>query len=197
MLFVIQDHLFLILLWLVAIKFCQITIYPYLKSTFGDNLAYGVAYPCGMLFYGLITWYFGLIDLPIQWALLPFGIAGIYALSKKEYVINDICKNLKWDGIFISIFFFVLLFRYKLDRMAIVGSADGYITEQYMDAAFLGSIMNNPGITPMDPWFAHGTLEIYYYLGHWIFGAFGVLTGGGTLSFTISLYLPSRLYPES
>ena len=37
-----------------------------------------------------------------------------------------------------------------------------------MDMAWVAAIMRAPVVTPPDPWFVGGTLDVYYYLGHWL-----------------------------
>lgn len=60
--------------------------------------------------------------------------------------------------------------------------------EKFMDAAFLGSIMLDPAVTPLDPWYAGGELSIYYYLGHWMCGVLGIFAGGApTVVFNLML----------
>jgi YYY domain-containing protein len=57
-----------------------------------------------------------------------------------------------------------------------------------MDHAFLASVMRNPVVPPLDPWFSGGTLAIYYYLGYWMFGALGLITGiPSTVVFNLAL----------
>ena len=46
-----------------------------------------------------------------------------------------------------------------------------------MDLAWVAAIMRAPVVTPPDPWFAGGTLDIYYYLGHWLMAQLGLLAG--------------------
>ena len=49
--------------------------------------------------------------------------------------------------------------------------------EKFMDHAFLASIINNPVIPPIDPWYSGGDLNMYYYMGHWMMGALGYIAG--------------------
>ncbi len=49
--------------------------------------------------------------------------------------------------------------------------------EKFMDHAFLASVMRTPVVPPLDPWFAGGSLNVYYYLGYWMFGCLGIVTG--------------------
>jgi YYY domain-containing protein len=59
---------------------------------------------------------------------------------------------------------------------------------KFMDHAFLASIMREPVVPPLDPWFSGGTLTIYYYLGYWMFGAIGLIAGvPSTVVFNLAL----------
>ena len=46
-----------------------------------------------------------------------------------------------------------------------------------MNHAFIAAIMRSPVVPSLDPWFAGGDLTVYYYLGHWMMGCLGVVTG--------------------
>ena len=60
--------------------------------------------------------------------------------------------------------------------------------EKFMDHAFLASVMRNPVVPPLDPWFAGGSLNIYYYLGYWMFGCLGIVTGvPSNIAFNLAL----------
>jgi YYY domain-containing protein len=60
--------------------------------------------------------------------------------------------------------------------------------EKFMDHAFLASVMRNPVVPPLDPWFAGGTLNIYYYLGYWMFGCLGIVSGvPSNIAFNLAL----------
>lgn len=159
-----------VILWLIVLKFCQMTVYPYLKPTVG-TLAYGLAYPFSVLVLTFISWYLGFSGLPVQLSLVPFVVAGVGAVWKKLYDISEIRRSLRWDLVFFGAFALMLIAH--IYTPGIVPSG-----EKFMDAAFLGSIMLNPTVTPLDPWYAGGDLSIYYYFGHWMYGVLGVLTGG-------------------
>lgn len=171
-----------VILWLILIKFCQITLYPFLKSAVG-NLSYGCAYPAGILFLTIISWYLGTLSLPIYLALLPFVILGGYALLKKQYDLSELKSLLSWDAVFLATFLLMLTVRFASPGIIPSG-------EKFMDAAFLGSIMGTPIVTPVDPWFAGEALSIYYYLGHWMMGVLGVLSGGAPVV-VFNLMLPT------
>jgi len=49
--------------------------------------------------------------------------------------------------------------------------------EKFMDHAFLASVIRSPVVPPLDPWFAGGFLNVYYYLGYWMFGCLAIVSG--------------------
>jgi YYY domain-containing protein len=60
--------------------------------------------------------------------------------------------------------------------------------EKFMDHAFLASVMRSPVVPPLDPWFAGGSLNVYYYLGYWMFGCLGIVTGvPSNIAFNLAL----------
>lgn len=177
-----EAQILTVLLWLAVMKFCQMTIYPYLKPAAG-NLSYGLAYPFSVLLLTFVTWYLGAAGLPVQLALLLFAAAGVYAVVSKRYEVQENRKNLRWDLVFFSAFALMLISRFLTPGIVPSG-------EKFMDAAFLGSIMLAPGVTPLDPWYAGGELSIYYYLGHWMCGVLGIFAGGAS-TVVFNLMLPT------
>ncbi len=171
-----------VILWLILLKFCQITLYPWLKPALG-TLAYGLAYPAGILLLTFLSWYAGTVTLPVQLALVPFAVLGVCALLRKRYDPVELKSSLRWDAVFLAAFVLMLLVRFAAPGIIPSG-------EKFMDAAFLGSIMNSPVVTPADPWFAGESLSIYYYLGHWMTGVLGVLAGGAS-TVVFNLMLPT------
>ena len=53
-----------VVLWLIVMKFCQMTTYPYLNPAVG-NLSYGLGFPFSILVLTCVTWYLGLVGLPV------------------------------------------------------------------------------------------------------------------------------------
>ncbi|MDO5844158.1 MAG: DUF2298 domain-containing protein [Methanocorpusculum sp.] len=175
-----EAQILTVILWIAAIKFCQVTVYPYLRPAL-HNLSYGLAYPIGILLLTLISWYLGLIGVPVQFALLFFLIIGALAFYKKQYSREDFKKNLIWDVIFLAAFALMLTVRWFTPGIIPSG-------EKFMDAAFLGSIMQNPIVTPSDPWFAGENLSIYYYLCHWMCAVLGIISfGASTIVFNLMI----------
>ena len=178
----IESQILTVILWLIVIKFCQITLYPYLRPALG-KISYGLAYPVGILLLTIVSWYLGLAGLPVQLVLILFAVLGGVALYKKQYTKDDLRAQIQWDIVFLSAFALLLIVRWFTPGIIPSG-------EKFMDAAFLGSIMLNPTVTPPDPWFAGGSLDIYYYLGHWMMAVLGILTLG-TSTVVFNLMLPT------
>lgn len=176
----VEGQILTVILLLLVIKFCQLSVYPYLKPAL-KSISYGLAYPVGILLLTLFSWYLGIMGLPVQFALLPFaGLAG-FAVWKKQYSFAELKEHAVFDIVFLAGFFFLLAVRFTYPGIIPTG-------EKFMDAAFLGSVMNNPVVTPADPWFGGAALSIYYYLGHWMMGVLGILAlGESTVVFNLML----------
>ncbi|MCP1715750.1 YYY domain-containing protein [Methanocalculus alkaliphilus] len=170
-----------VILWLIALKILQISIYPLLRPTLGE-IAYPLSYPLSLLAFTLFSWYAGLLHLPVQLAALFFLLLGSVMLIRKEYVPEDLKRNLRWDAVFLAGFLYLLEIRFFNPSIS--------FAEKFMDHAFLASVMRNPVVPPPDPWFAGGDLSIYYYLGHWMAGALGITIGGESVV-VFNLMLPT------
>jgi YYY domain-containing protein len=157
-----------VLSWLVLLKFLQVSAYPLLRGPLG-RLAYPVSFTGGILAFSALSWYLGLLRLPVALAALPFlGILG-WAVIRGRYSRDDLKPQLRWDLVFLGAFTLMLLVR--LANPAILSA------EKFMDHAFIASIMRSPVIPPADPWYAGGTMNIYYYGGYWLLAVLGTLTG--------------------
>jgi YYY domain-containing protein len=168
-----------VIVWLGAVFLLQLSFWPYLKKWLGDY-AFPAAFPASVLTFTLISWYCGLFSLPLQLALVPFVVLFGYALWKREITWTALKREWKWVGVFLLFFVFLLEVRF-------VNPSISY-AEKFMDHAFIASIMRTPVVPPVDPWFLGGTLDVYYYLGYWIFGALGVVTGiPSTIVFNLAL----------
>lgn len=172
-----------VLLWLAVIKVLQLGTWPVLDRTLG-RLSAAAAYPASVLLFTLASWYFGLLGLPVWLALLPFIGAIAYAGSQRFYTMERLRSTLLWDLAFLIPFLFMLEVRW-------INPTISY-AEKFMDHAFLASIMRQPTVPPLDPWYAGGTLDVYYYLGYWMSGALGLVTGVPSMV-TFNLVLPTVL----
>lgn len=156
-----------LLLWAGLLKGLQLALWPRLRPALGDY-AYPSAYPASLLLFALATWYCGLLRVPVALALLLFVALGAYGLYRGDY--RGIRGFIAHDAVFLVGFLFALSVRF-------MNPVIGCFSEQYMNHAFLASVMREPVVPPLDPWFAGGHLTVYYYLGHWLMGCLGVVTG--------------------
>lgn len=174
-----NEFVFPIISWLVLIKFLHLGAWPVLDRTLG-GLASAAAYPASILAFTLLSWYGGLFGLPVWFSLLPFVGVAIYAGSRGFYTKERLRSSLIWDLIFLIPFLFMLEVRW-------INPTISY-AEKFMDHAFLASIMRCPIVPPLDPWYAGGTLDVYYYVGYWMFGALGLVSGvPSTITFNFAL----------
>ncbi|HOI13639.1 MAG TPA: DUF2298 domain-containing protein [Methanoculleus sp.] len=173
------EYIVAVLLWLAVVKLLQLAIWPALDRTLG-SLAAAAAYPASILLFTLGSWYCGLLGLPIWLALLPFLAALAYAASRRFFTKERMRSALSWDLAFLVPFLFMLEVRW-------INPTISY-AEKFMDHAILASIMRQPIIPPLDPWYAGGTLDVYYYLGYWTNGVLGLVSGvPSTVAFNLAL----------
>ncbi|MDV2481695.1 hypothetical protein F8E02_06685 [Methanoculleus sp. Wushi-C6] len=168
-----------VLLWLAVIKVLHLGAWPALDRTFG-SLAAAAAYPASALLFTLGAWYCGLFGLPVWLAFLPFAGAAALAGVRRFYTKERLRGALTWDLAFLAPFLFMLEVRW-------INPTISY-AEKFMDHAILASIMRQPTVPPLDPWYAGGTLDVYYYLGYWMNGALGLVAGvPSTVTFNLAL----------
>ncbi len=172
-----------VLAWLAVIKALHLGTWPALDRTLG-SLAAAAAYPASVLLFTLLSWYCGILGLPILLALLPF-LAGIILAGMRGFYTRERLRSaLAWDLAFLVPFLFMLEVRW-------INPTISY-AEKFMDHAFIASIMRQPIVPPLDPWYAGGTLDVYYYIGYWMNGALG-LASGVPSTVTFNLALPTVL----
>ena len=178
-----EFQVFSVISWLIVLKVIQTGLWPLLKDSFKEY-AYPVSYPLSLMLFALFSWYAGIAGIPVQAALIPFAAAIVYSAFKGEYSRDSFEGVLKWDIVFLILFFFMLEVRYLNPSIS--------YAEKFMDHAFLASVMSNPVVLPLDPWYAGGNLNVYYYLGHWMMGALG-LTAFTKSAIAFNLILPTVL----
>ncbi len=167
--------------WLLLITVIQLAVWPYLRRVLG-SVAYPAAFTAGVLLFTLITWYCGLARIPLAAAMVPFVILLVYAFFTGKYSREAFHGVWKWEAVFLIFFLFMLEVRF-------VNPSISY-AEKFMDHAFLASVMRDPVVPPLDPWFAGGTLNTYYYLGYWMIGALGNVSAVPS-PITFNLALPT------
>ena len=174
-----ESQVLSVICWLVVLFILQLSLYPALKKTFG-TFAFPAAFAASLLVFSLLSWYCGLLHLPVQLAILPFIALMVFHLYQREYSLANLRKEWRWSLVFLIFFFLMLDVRF-------VNPTISY-AEKFMDHAFLASVMRTPLIPPLDPWFSGGTLNVYYYLGYWIFGCLGLVSGvPSNIAFNLAL----------
>jgi YYY domain-containing protein len=163
------DQVLYVISWLAILKLLQLSVWPLLRPLFG-RLAYPAAYTSSLLVLLLVSWYLGLAHLPTWVAIAPFLVILGAGIARRQYGRREWEGVLQWDLVFLVFFLFVLELRFFSPYVS-------HYSEQFMDLAWVASIMRNPVVTPLDPWFAGETLNIYYYLGHWLMAQLGLLSG--------------------
>jgi YYY domain-containing protein len=157
----------------------QISIYPSLKKAFG-SFAFPVAFSASLLTFTILSWYCGLCHLPVQLALLPFLALLVYHIWHHNYSLEELKKEWRWEILFLIFFLLMLDVRF-------VNPTISY-AEKFMDHAFLASVIRAPIVPPLDPWFSGGTLNVYYYLGYWMFGCLAIVSGvPSNIAFNLAL----------
>ncbi|MEI6293241.1 MAG: DUF2298 domain-containing protein [Methanomicrobiales archaeon] len=167
--------------WLLILTLLQLSLWPYLKRAIGD-LAFPVAFPASVLIFTIISWYCGLVRVPVQIALVPFIVLLLVALYRRDYTWKDIKGEWKWEFLFLVCFLFMLNVRFVNPSIS--------FAEKFMDHGFIASVMRDPVVPPLDPWFSGGYMNVYYYLGYWAIGGLGVVSGAPS-SIVFNLALPT------
>lgn len=118
--------------------------------------------------------------MPVQLALLPFLFLIAFHLYYRQYSLDDLKAAWHWEALFLICFFLMLDVRFVSPAIS--------FAEKFMDHGFLASVIRNPIVPPLDPWFAGGTLNVYYYLGYWMFGCLAIVSGvPSNIAFNLAL----------
>ena len=175
----VEQQIFSVISWLLVLTLIQISIYPSLKKTF-NSFAFPAAFSASLLIFTILSWYCGLCHLPVHLALLPFLALFVYHIWHRDYIVDDLKKEWHWEVLFLICFLLMLDVRF-------VNPTISY-AEKFMDHAFLASVIRAPIVPPLDPWFAGGTLNVYYYLGYWMFGCLAIVSGvSSNIAFNLAL----------
>jgi len=177
-----------VILWLSLLFGLHISLFPLFRSV-ACRVAMPLSLSIGVLLFTLLSFWVTLCNGPVSLSLLPFAILVVIACYR-EYLAGKILffrswglllsENWRYYALFFIVFGAMLLLR--------VYSPDISSAEKFMDHGFISSMMRNPQIPPLDPWFAGGDLSVYYYLGHWMLASMGLITGvPSTIVFTLAL----------
>ena len=167
------EHLLFTCTWLILyliLQFCTLLI---LRAWLSSALALPASFAVSLLWSCLISWYLAWLHFSPTYTLGVFFIlAGIvFGTVQKARVgiLSDLNEGKWYYALFFIVFLTMLVVRMFFPDIGPIG------WEKPMNHAFFASIMRTPVVPPLDPWFAGGTLEIYYYLGHWCFATLGII----------------------
>lgn len=155
--------------WIVLLTLFHLSLYPWVKQ-FLPSVAVPVSWTSGIILTALASWYAVYFGLPPAVGLLPLLLvfAGT-CLTKKIALYRNIPSEWRYYLLFFLVFGAMLIVRaYNPD----INGA-----EKFMDHGFLASMLRMPLIPPLDPWFAGGHLNVYYYFGHWMISVPAMIAG--------------------
>ncbi|HWQ66508.1 MAG TPA: DUF2298 domain-containing protein [Methanospirillum sp.] len=173
--------------WLIIIILLHLSLWPLFQRNL-PLIAVPLACSGSILLFTLFSFWAVLLGLDPVFGLLPFPIIFLYSLITGNTSglhtlsgwIRSISSEWRYYALFGFVFFTMLILR--------VYSPDISNAEKFMDHGFIASMIRSPQIPPLDPWFAGGTLSVYYYLGHWMLASLGMVSGvPSPVIFTIAL----------
>ncbi|MHB8053092.1 MAG: DUF2298 domain-containing protein, partial [Methanoregula sp.] len=174
-----EQQVLFVISWLAVLILLQISVYPSLKRTFG-TFAFPVSFSASLLVFTILSWYCGLVRIPVQLSLIPFLLLLVYHLWHRDYSLSELKNEWHWGLLFLICFFLMLDVRFVNPTIS--------FAEKFMDHAFLASVIRSPVVPPLDPWFGGGTLNVYYYLGYWLFGCLAIVSGvPSNIAFNLAL----------
>ena len=174
------DQILAVLSWLCLLFIIQLSIYPWIKKEL-PKVAIPVSWTAGIIIFSLSSWYAVFVGLPPLTGMIPVIVLLFYSLLLEgKSAFMGISRGRYYYLLFILVFASMLIVR--LYNPDINGA------EKFMDHAFIASIMHDPMVPPLDPWFAGGSLNVYYYFGQWILASLGLATGiSSNLLFNLAL----------
>lgn len=161
-----------VIFWFVFIEVLGLISIP-LAGITGNRLAdrgYSAAKTLGIVLFTYLAWLFsyvwGFNRRTILISVLLLCLISII-VYRKQRTLPEKKILLSNELLFAAGFFFFLLVRMYLPEI--------YRHEKFMDFAFLNTVMRTSSFPPIDPWFAGGSLEFYYYFGYLSVGVPGKL----------------------
>jgi YYY domain-containing protein len=166
-----------ILFFLIALEVIGLLAYP-LALTLAGNLrdsGYSLARPIGIIIVSIVAWLLSFMRLVPLTAGVYIGLLALAALAafivyRHRRVLEPDWDVLVQEAIFIATFLLAALFLMQKPEIFFASSED------FMNSAFLQSILRTDFLPLSDPWFA-GTSLPYYYLGHLAAAVLIVLSG--------------------
>ncbi|PWR70751.1 DUF2298 domain-containing protein [Methanospirillum stamsii] len=154
------DQVFAVLSWFVVLVAIHLSLYPWIKKIL-PKVAVPVSGTGGFILFSLGSWYSVYLGFSPLMGLVPVMLLyiGVMVLKLGHFYL-EIPKEWRYYLLFIVVFAAFLVVR--------MFNPDINGAEKFMDHGFLASILRNPMVPPLDPWFAGGELNVYYYFGHWM-----------------------------
>ncbi|MCY4466433.1 MAG: DUF2298 domain-containing protein [Chloroflexi bacterium] len=174
-----------VIVWYAAIFLIGALVFPLMYSIF-PNLAdggYGVSKLAGMLMIAWLAWAVSSLKISL-WsqaglllALLLVGLLSAMVAYRNRLRLLDFLREhwrrLAWMEL-LSIAAFLLMIGIRLTNPDLWHPYKG--GEKPMDFAFLNGVLRSTTFPPIDPWFAGGFIN-YYYFGYVLLGAPTLLLG--------------------
>ncbi|MYH64057.1 MAG: hypothetical protein F4136_00170 [Chloroflexi bacterium] len=174
-----------VVVWYAAIFFIGALVFPLVYSLFpalADG-GYGVSKLVGLLLMAWLAWAVSSLKIPL-WSqsglllsLLLIGLlsallgyrnrAGLWGFLRARW------RRLAWIEL-LSIAAFMLMIGIRLSNPDLWHAYKG--GEKPMDFAYLNGVLRSSTFPPIDPWFAGGFIN-YYYFGYVLLGAPALLLG--------------------
>ena len=143
----VEQQIFSVINWLAVLTLLQFSVYPSLKKTFGTFAFPFIFRVTPYLHHHLLVLWSSPYTCSI--AVLPFLALFCYHFWYRPLLTWRISgREWRWVLLFFIFFFLMLNVRF-------VNPTISY-AEKFMDHAFLASVMRNPVVPPLDPWFAGG-----------------------------------------
>ena len=93
-----EQQVFYVFCWLAVLILLQISVYPSLKRTFG-SFAFPVSFSASLLLFTVLSWYCGLMRIPVFLSLIPFLLL-LVALFEPGVVLVVLALGLTgWMGV--------------------------------------------------------------------------------------------------
>ena len=168
------EHLLFSCTWLILYLILQLCTWVILRAWLSSVLALPASFAVSLLWSTLISWYLAWFGFSPTCTLGIFLVlAGIvFGTIQKARIgmLSDLDDGKWYYALFLIVFCTMLLVRMFGPDISI------WTWDKFMNHGFIASMMRTPVVPPLDPWFAGGTLEVYYYLGHWCFATLGSIT---------------------
>ncbi len=187
-----------VLAWYAAIFLIGALVFPLVYSLF-PNLAdggYGVSKLVGMLLIAWLAWAVSSLKIPL-WSQagllfslllisLLSGLLGFRNRTRLWGFLRAHWRRLAWMEL-LAFAAFVLMIGIRLTNPDLWHAYKG--GEKPMDFAYLNGVLRSTTFPPIDPWFAGGFIN-YYYFGYVLLGAPALLLGI-VPAFAYNLMIPS------